>query len=98
MTESNFHDLAEILREAALQEAANRTKQRSQLIASVTAASADRLELEAQTEAEADELLAVYEDEKAKNDALAKSLDKVSCALVPERQSPMDALLTSCLS
>jgi hypothetical protein len=78
MTGSNFHDLAEILREAALQEAANRTKQRSQLIASVAAASSDRLELDAQTEAKADELLAVYEDEKAKNDALAKSLDEVS--------------------
>ncbi len=78
MTGSNFHDLAEILREAALQEAANRTKQRSQLIASVTAAGSDQLELDAQSEAKADELLAVYEDEKAKNDALAKSLDKVS--------------------
>ncbi|GAK64239.1 uncharacterized protein PAN0_004c2449 [Moesziomyces antarcticus] len=76
MTGSNFHDLAEILREAALQEAANRTKQRSQLIASVTAAGSDQLELDAQSEAKADELLAVYEDEKAKNDALAKSLDK----------------------
>lgn len=71
--------MAELLREAALQEAASRAKTRSPLnTGSAASSSSQPQRISAETEAEAEELLAVYEDEKAKNDALARSLDQVS--------------------
>lgn len=76
---SSHYDMAELLREAALQEAASRAKARSPLnsqAATSSASSSSRITAEA--EGEAEELLAVYEDEKAKNDVLARTIDKVS--------------------
>lgn len=85
MEGTTFYDMAELVREAALQEAASRAKTRSPLnlqstaAASTLAAAAQRISAEA--EGEAEELFAVYEDEKAKNDVLARTLDQVSFLL-----------------
>lgn len=74
-----YYDMAELLREAVLQEAASRAKTRSPLnAASASRSSSSRSTLEA--EGEMEELLAVYEDEKMKNDILAREVDKVSDA------------------
>ena len=76
-----FFDMAELLREAALQEAASRAKTRSTLNAVTASSSSSQPQrVSAEVEAEAEELFAVYEDEKAKNDALARSLDQVSAS------------------
>lgn len=69
-----YFDMAELVREAALREAASRAKTRSPHNAPASSSS-QRISAEAETEA--DELYAVYEDEKAKNDVLARSVDKV---------------------
>ncbi|SPO32046.1 uncharacterized protein UTRI_02603 [Ustilago trichophora] len=70
-----YYDMAELLREAVLEEAASRAKTRSPLnAASASRSSSSRVTLEA--EGEAEELLAVYEDEKMKNDVLAREVDK----------------------
>lgn len=72
-----YYDVAELLREAALQEAASRAKSRSPLNADTASSSTSLVpRISAEAEGEAEELHAVYEDEKAKNDALARSLDQ----------------------
>ncbi|CDU22922.1 uncharacterized protein SPSC_01552 [Sporisorium scitamineum] len=80
MEGTTFYDMAELLRQAALQEAASRAKTRSPLNAltdSTEAASSSRPpKISAEAEGEAEELFAVYEDEKAKNDVLARTVDK----------------------
>ncbi|EST05686.1 hypothetical protein PSEUBRA_004693 [Kalmanozyma brasiliensis GHG001] len=78
-----YHDMAELLREAALQEAASRAKTRSPL--NTSAASSSRVTTEAEDEAE--ELSAVYEDEKVKNDVLAESVDKRMEALSSSKEN-----------
>ncbi|SYW81499.1 uncharacterized protein UHO2_00023 [Ustilago hordei] len=69
-----------LIRQAALEEATTRAKTRSPLNTSPSAeASSSRsaaAELSTEAGAEIEELSAVYEDEKARNDALAKMLDK----------------------
>ncbi|SJX65891.1 uncharacterized protein SRS1_16443 [Sporisorium reilianum f. sp. reilianum] len=94
MEGTSFHDMAELVRQAALQEAASRAKTRSPLNAasdSTTAAagtsSSRPPQVSAAAEGEADELLAVYEDEKAKNDALARTVDKRMEALANAKNS-----------
>ncbi len=97
MEGTTFYDMAELVREAALQEAASRAKTRSPLnlqstaAASTLAAAAQRISAEA--EGEAEELFAVYEDEKAKNDVLARTLDQVSFLLV-DQEGERSVLLT----
>ena len=84
MEVTTFYNMAELLREAALQEATSRAKTRSPLntTSTSTASSSSRpARISAEAEEEAEELLAVYEDEKAKNDALARSVDQVSLCL-----------------
>ena len=75
--------MAELLRQAALQEATSRAKTRSPFntVSTSTASSSSSSavpKVSAEAEGEAEELHAVYEDERAKNDALARTLDKVS--------------------
>lgn len=74
--------MAELIRQAALEEAATRSKTRSPLNpvqpAEASSLRSTAAKVSAEAEAETEELSAVYEDEKARNDALAKMLDKVS--------------------
>ena len=75
-------DVAELVRESAVQEAAERSKTRTRTAPS-DAAHADAPESSSITERDdgagqdIDELVATYHDEKHKNDVLAKQLDKV---------------------
>jgi len=94
-----FFDMAELLREAALQEAASRAKTRSPLnTVSAASSSSQPQRISAEVEAEAEELFAVYEDEKAKNDALARSLDQVSASsLAHATETCNNSLLASLL-
>ncbi|KAJ1570871.1 hypothetical protein NDA11_005087 [Ustilago hordei] len=80
MERTPYTTMAELIRQAALEEATTRAKTRSPLNTSPSAeASSSRsaaAELSTEAGAEIEELSAVYEDEKARNDALAKMLDK----------------------
>lgn len=85
-----YHDMAELLRQAALQEAASRAKTRSPLNTDSTAPTSSTPKVSTEAEAEAEELQAVYEDEKAKNDALARAIDERLEALAKVNKSKAD--------
>lgn len=93
-----YHDLAGLLRQAALQEAASRAKTRSPLNANTSEAAAEASsssqKVTAEAEVEAEELVAVYEDEKAKNDALARTIDDRLQALASIKKSQADEVGT----
>nr|CDI57043.1 hypothetical protein BN887_02381 [Melanopsichium pennsylvanicum 4] len=80
--------MAEILRQTALEEAASRSKTRSPL----NTTTSSRATTEA--EGEAEELLAVFEDEKARNDALARSVDQRLEVLANAKKSNADEAKT----
>ena len=94
MEGTTFFNMAELVREAALQEAATRSKTRSHLNTPAHASGSTALRVSVEAEEEAEELFAVYEDEKAKNDALARSVDKVSALRTSIVSRRMHALLT----
>lgn len=85
--------MAELLRQAALQEAASRAKTRSPLNTDATASTSSYSKVTAEAEVEAEELFAVYEDEKAKNDALARTIDERMEALANAKSSKADPVI-----
>ncbi|SOV09207.1 uncharacterized protein UDID_08302 [Ustilago sp. UG-2017a] len=80
MESTPYTTMAELIRQAALEEATMRARTRSPLNTSPSAEASSSIstaaELSTEAGAETEELSAVYEDEKARNDALAKMLDK----------------------
>lgn len=81
MESTPYTTMAELIRQAALEEATMRARTRSPLNTSPSSEASSSIstaaELSTEAGAETEELSAVYEDEKARNDALAKMLDKV---------------------
>ncbi|GAC99124.1 protein-nucleus import-related protein [Pseudozyma hubeiensis SY62] len=93
MEGTSYHEMAELLRQAALQEAASRAKTRSPLNTEPTASTSSSSKVTAEAEVEAEELFAVYEDEKAKNDALARTIDDRMEALANAKSSKADPVV-----